>query len=57
MREAVRRRHADWASDQLLIRQRAPFSTQQFPAAASRALRQAVRGELDRLFDLAAQAR
>jgi ribonuclease P protein component len=50
MREAVRRRCADWAGRQMLIRQRSPFNPQQFRSAASDALRDAVRGELELLF-------
>jgi ribonuclease P protein component len=40
----------------LLIRLRAPFDRRQFPSAASAALRQAVRVELDALFERAARA-
>jgi ribonuclease P protein component len=54
MRDALRRRHADWSGRQLLIRQRRPFERQQFPSAASDALRAAVRAELDLLFAQAA---
>ena len=50
MREAMRRRCAEWAGRQLLIRQRSAFNPQQFRSAASDALREAVRGELDMLF-------
>jgi ribonuclease P protein component len=54
MREVMHRRLADWAGRQVLIRQRGPFAPKQFPSAASDALRQAVRGELDQLFAQAA---
>jgi ribonuclease P protein component len=54
MRDALRRRLADWSGRQLLIRQRGPFERQQFPSAASDALRAAVRAELDLLFVQAA---
>jgi ribonuclease P protein component len=54
IREAMRRRLADWAGRQVLIRQRGAFAPKQFPSAASDALRQAVRGELDQLFAQAA---
>ena len=54
MRDALRRRLADWPGRQLLIRQRRPFERQQFPSAASDALRAAVRAELDLLFAQAA---
>jgi ribonuclease P protein component len=57
MREAIRRRRADWPSGHLLIRQRSAFEQRRFPSAASDALRRAVRCELDRLFDLAALSR
>jgi ribonuclease P protein component len=50
MREALRRCCTDWFGRQLLIRQRSAFSASQFRSAASDALRQAVRGELDLLF-------
>ncbi len=54
MREALRRRLDGWAGRQLLIRQRGPFDRQQFPSAASDALRAVVRAELDLLFARAA---
>jgi ribonuclease P protein component len=54
MREAMRRRLADWGDRQVLIRQRSAFAPKQFPSAASDALRQAVRSELDELFAQAA---
>jgi ribonuclease P protein component len=54
MREAMRQRAIEWAGRQMLIRQRSPFAAPQFRSAASDALREAVRGELDLLF---AQAR
>ncbi len=38
-----------------LVRLRAPFPTAQFPSAASAALRDAVHGELDQLFQRAAR--
>lgn len=52
MREAVRRRAPGLAAGALLIRQRAAFSPRLFPSAASAALRDAVRRELDQLFEL-----
>ena len=52
MREAVRRRAVGPAASALLIRQRAAFSPRLFPSAASAALRDAVRRELDQLFAL-----
>ncbi len=52
MREAVRRRAVGQAAGALLIRQRAAFSPRLFPSAASAALRDAVRRELDQLFAL-----
>ncbi len=55
MREALRHRCADWCGRQLLIRQRSAFSALQFHSAASAALRQAVRSELDLLFAQAAR--
>jgi ribonuclease P protein component len=54
MREAMRSRLNVWADRQVLIRLRSPFATRQFPSAASDALRQAVRGELDQLLAQAA---
>jgi ribonuclease P protein component len=54
MREAMRRQLADWAGRRVLIRQRGAFAPKHFPSAASDALRQAVRGELDQLFAQAA---
>jgi ribonuclease P protein component len=57
MREAVRRRGVGRIGSGLLIRQRAAFSTRQYPSAASAALRDAVRRELDLLFDQAEAAR
>jgi ribonuclease P protein component len=56
MREAVRCRGDDWPIGPLLIRQRRAFNLQQFPSAASDALRRAVRAELDQLFEWAAGA-
>ncbi len=50
IREALRRRLDRWSGRQILIRQRGPFDRQQFPSAASDALRAAVRAELDLLF-------
>ena len=50
MREVMRGRCAEWVGRQLMIRQRNAFSPQQFRSAASDALREAVRGELDSLF-------
>jgi ribonuclease P protein component len=41
----------DW-----FLRMKAPFPVAQFPSAASAALKQAVRAELDRLFQAAARA-
>jgi ribonuclease P protein component len=55
MREAVRRCCTDWYGRDLLIRQRSAFISSQFRSAASDALRLAVRGELDRLFEQARQ--
>jgi ribonuclease P protein component len=55
MREALRRHLAEWSGGRLLIRQRAAFDLQQFRSAASPALRQAARIELERLFTQAAQ--
>jgi ribonuclease P protein component len=57
MREVVRRRQADWTGVHLLIRQRVAFDVRQFPSAASSALRTAVRGEIEQLFDRAGAAR
>jgi ribonuclease P protein component len=57
MRDAVRRRQAEWATMHLLIRLRGAFDALQFPSATSPALNEAVRGELDRLFQLAGAAR
>jgi ribonuclease P protein component len=54
MREALRRHLANLSSGQLLISQRAAFDPQQYPSAASPALRAAVRRELDILFAQAA---
>ena len=53
MREALRRRAADWTGCDLLIRQRRAFDPKQFPSAASDALREAVRSELEQLFEQA----
>ncbi len=39
-----------------LVRLRAPFAVVGYPSAASAALRRAARGELERLFERAAQA-
>ena len=50
MREAMRQRAVEWMGRQLLIRQRSPFAPQQYRSAASDALREAVRGELNLLF-------
>ena len=50
MREAMRQRAVEWRGRQLLIRQRSPFAPQQYRSAASDALREAVRGELNLLF-------
>jgi ribonuclease P protein component len=50
VREAVCRSGAGWAGRQLLIRQRGAFDRERFRSAASDALRDAVRGELDQLF-------
>jgi ribonuclease P protein component len=50
MREAMRRRRTEWAGRQVMIRQRGAFNAQQFRSAASDALREAVRGELELLF-------
>jgi ribonuclease P protein component len=55
MREALRRCCTDWCGRDLLIRQRSAFISSQFRSAASDALRQAVRGELDLLFEQARQ--
>ncbi len=55
MREAVRRWSADWTGRQVLIRQRSAFSPQQYHSAASDALREAVRGELELLFTQASR--
>jgi ribonuclease P protein component len=52
MREAARRRGVGAAAGTLLIRQRAAFSPRLFPSAASAALREVVRRELEQLFDL-----
>jgi len=57
MRETIRRRHADWATVHLLIRQRVAFDVRQYPSAASSALSTAVRGELEQLFDRAGAGR
>jgi ribonuclease P protein component len=57
MREVVRRQQADWAALHLLIRQRVAFDVRQYPSAASSALRAAVRGELEQLFERAGAAR
>jgi ribonuclease P protein component len=57
MREAARRHAGRWRGATLLIRLRGAFDPRQFPSAASSAaLRSAVRGELDTLFDRAAGA-
>jgi ribonuclease P protein component len=56
LREALRR-HADRLDDGLwLLRLRAGFSASEFPSAASGALRQAVRAEIDGLLARAAGA-
>jgi ribonuclease P protein component len=55
MREVAWRRREVWPRTQLLIRQRSAFSPQHYRSAASAALRQAVRSELDRLFAQAAE--
>lgn len=54
MREAMRRHLADWPRGRVLIRQRTPFDPKRYPSAASPALRQTARDELDRLFAQAA---
>jgi ribonuclease P protein component len=54
MREAMRRRVADWVGRQVLIRQRGAFDPKLFRSAASDALRATVRSELDQLFAQAA---
>jgi ribonuclease P protein component len=53
MREAVRRHRADMTEMALLLRQRSAFSPRLYPSAASDALRDAVRCELDALFERA----
>ena len=55
MREAVRRHGGRWRGS-LLIRQRGAFVPQRFVSAASVALRDEVRRELDSLFERAAAA-
>jgi ribonuclease P protein component len=55
MREAVRRHASGWRGS-LLIRQRGAFAPQRFVSAASVALRDQVRRELDSLFEHAAAA-
>jgi ribonuclease P protein component len=55
MRDAATRRASPQAVPALLIRLRSGFDKRQFPSAASSALRQAVRSELDMLFDRAAE--
>jgi ribonuclease P protein component len=57
MREAVKRRRATQGAAAVLIRQRSAFNPKQFPSAASAALREAVRRELDELFDRAGARR
>jgi ribonuclease P protein component len=53
MREGARRHLGRWPACRVLIRLRGAFDGRQYPSAASRALRAAVRGELDLLFDRA----
>lgn len=55
MREAMRGRCGEWVGRQVLIRQRSAFNPQQFRSAASDVLRDAVRVELDMLFDQASR--
>jgi ribonuclease P protein component len=52
MREAARCHLAGQAPERRLLRLRGPFDPRRFPSAASPALRQAVRLELDALFAL-----
>ena len=49
MRDAVQRHVHVWPPGALLIRLRRPFSTLQYPSAASAALRSAARSELEQL--------
>jgi ribonuclease P protein component len=57
MRHAALAHSAFLNADEVLIRLRGAFDVRQFPSAASAALRNAVRVELDALFDRAAAAR
>ena len=54
IRTAALRVHAGLPEGMWLVRLRQPFAVTAFPSAASQALRQAVRAELDRLFQKAA---
>jgi len=54
IRAAALRVHAGLPEGMWLVRLRQPFAVPAFPSAASQALRQAVRTELDRLFQKAA---
>ena len=57
MRRAALARSAPLNAAEVLIRLRGAFDVRQYPSAASAALRDAVRRELDALFDRAAAPR
>ena len=52
---AAERVHAGLPGGMWLVRLRQPFAVTAFPSAASQALREAARGELDRLFQKASR--
>jgi ribonuclease P protein component len=54
IRASAQHVHSQLARGMWLVRLRQPFSVTTYPSAASQALRQAVRSELDRLFQKAA---
>ena len=56
IREAMGRHLAVLPAGLWVVRLRSPFPREQFPSAASKALRQAASSELDRLFGRAASA-